>query len=46
MEGLHETPEEAALLDAVARGEINGAECRRQVLAWLEREKLAGHATA
>ena len=38
MEGLHETPEEAALLDAVARGEIDGDEYRRRVLADLERE--------
>jgi hypothetical protein len=37
-EGLHETPEEAALLDAVARGEIDGDEYRRRVLADLERE--------
>jgi hypothetical protein len=46
MEGLHETPEESALLDAEARGDIDDAEYRRRVFEWLEREKRAGHATA
>jgi hypothetical protein len=46
IEGLHEPPDEAALLDAVARGEIDGAEYRRQVLESVEREKRAGDATA
>jgi uncharacterized membrane protein len=45
MEGLHETPEEAALLEAVARGEMDDSEYRRRVVTWLEREKPAGHAT-
>lgn len=41
MEGLRETPEESALLDACARGEISGEEYRRQVLAWVEQQKQA-----
>jgi uncharacterized membrane protein len=41
MEGLHETREESALLDAVARGEIDGDEYRRRVIEWIERENRA-----
>ena len=41
MEGLYETPEESALLDAVARGEIDGDEYRRRVMERIERENRA-----
>lgn len=46
MEGLYETPEESALLDAVARGEIDGAEYRRRVFARIEQENHASHGKA
>ncbi len=41
MEGLRVSPEDAALLDACARGEISDEEARRRILARIEQENQA-----
>ncbi len=41
MEGLRECPEDAATLDARARGEISDDEARRRILARVARKNAA-----
>ena len=46
MEGLRELPEDAAVLDAYARGEIDGDEARRLIKARIARSIKARTAIA